>query len=87
MHRDVDLDPLSDGTYEPALDALVVVSADEKQALVVGLDGAVRSRFDLPGKKPEGLAFLPNGDMLVVDDAGGVWRVRGALAATQSSGH
>ena len=68
------LKPLSDVVFAPDLDALVVLSSEKKIALMFDPETeSVLGRFRLPGKKPEGLAFLPDGVLLVVDDDGGAW--------------
>ncbi len=70
----LDLKPLSDVVFAPTLGALVVVSSETKRALLYELEQSrVVGQFRLPGKKPEGLAILPGGELLVVDDEGGAW--------------
>lgn len=56
-------------------------------AAVCSPAGDVRFRFRLPGKEPEGITFLPNGDMLVAQDSGGMWRISGGLSAVRSASH
>ena len=65
---------LSDVTYCPMSQVVIVISANDKVALSCDLDGRVRGTVRIPGRKPEGLCLLPGGDVLVVHDSGGVYR-------------
>lgn len=72
---DLGIDPLSDVTHDPSQETLIVTSSAKRLALVCTLKGAERRRFRLPGKNPEGLALLPGGEILTVDDKGGLSRL------------
>ena len=73
------LKSLSDVVFAPSLDALVVISSARKVALLYDPSaGNVLGQFKLPGKKPEGVTFLPDGELLVVDDEGGAWWIENA---------
>lgn len=78
---DIGVDGLSDVIYVPQLDRLVIVSSENRIGIICRTDGTIERRFRLPGKKPEGLAFLPGGDLLVVEDTGGLWRLTSGLKA------
>ena len=55
----------------PHRDELWVLSAATRALAVVSLDGALRAAYPLPRDplyQPEGLAFLPNGDLLIASE-------------------
>lgn len=77
---DVGLSRLSDVMYDEVANKLLFVSADERTLSVADMSGRVERRIRLPGRKPEGFCFTPNGDGLVADDGGGVYLCKGMRA-------
>ena len=76
----LEVEPLSDVVYSEIHGALVVISARRRQALLLQPDTRAAGGFELPGRKPEGLAFLRDGQLVVVDDEGGAWWIDDASA-------
>lgn len=71
--KDVGLRRLSDVLFEPVTGLLLFTSAGSRTLSLCTTAGDVIRTFQLPGRKPEGLCFLPNGDGIVVQDTGGLW--------------
>lgn len=70
---DVKLTRKSDLTFDVDTQRFVVISARDSVARIVDKAGRVTGSFRIPGTKPEGLCFLPNGDGVFVQDTGGAW--------------
>lgn len=70
---DLGVAQLSDVVYDPQLNQLWVVCSKDAVLLLVDRGGKIQRRLRLPGRQPEGLAFLPDGRTLVADDKGGLW--------------
>lgn|GEM_PF-3391354 len=83
--HDLGLKRLSDVTFCPDSQVVIVISANDKVALSCDLDGHIRSTVRIPGHKPEGLCLLPDGDALVVHDTGGVYRSNTLLRDLKAS--
>jgi uncharacterized protein YjiK len=70
--------PLSDVAWDPVADAFVIVSALWRAAYVVSAQGKRLATVHLPGIMQEGLARLPDGSFVIVQDTGGLLRWRPA---------
>ncbi|MEE9294151.1 MAG: SdiA-regulated domain-containing protein [Phycisphaerae bacterium] len=74
--HDLGLTRISDIMFDVESRSLLVISAGERVLRLSGLDGRVFRSIRLPGKKPEGICLVPNGDAVVVQDTGGLWICR-----------
>ncbi len=77
---DVGLTRISDIAFDVDSGLLFVTSAGERVLTLAEPTGRVLRSVRLPGKKPEGICLLTNGDALVVDDTGGAWVLERASA-------
>jgi uncharacterized protein YjiK len=64
--------PISDVSWEPSLGGFLVVSALWRNASVVSAAGAELRSVHIPGIMQEGIAHLPDGSFVIVQDTGGL---------------
>ena len=71
--HDLGLKRMSGVTFDPLSRMLVVISAGEGLARSCDLSGRVHRSVKIPGRKPEGVCFLPDGTAILAQDTGGAW--------------
>lgn len=74
---DLKLTRQSDLTFDVGAQRFLVISARDSTGRMVDKAGRISRSFRIPGTKPEGLCFLPNGDGVFVQDTGGAWIASG----------
>lgn len=68
---DIGLRSLNDLYFDAGAKSFLVTGAREKTLRVLDAQGKILRSVDLPGPSPKGFCLLPNGDALVVHEAGG----------------
>lgn len=71
--QDIGLARISDIMFDLRTRTFLVTSADDRTLTLCDPRGRTLRAVQLPGQKPEGFCFLPNGDGLLVEDTGGIW--------------
>jgi len=68
---DPGLRSLNDLAFDVTTQTFLITSAREKMLAILDASGKPLRSYDLPGPSPKGFCLLPNGDALVVHEAGG----------------
>src|SRR4029453_10972038 len=77
---------LTDLTWAPELDALVVLADKKDRLVIVRASGQIQGEVAVPGRQQEGVAFGPDGSLWIADDQDKcVLRIDGAVAAIQAA--
>jgi uncharacterized protein YjiK len=71
--------------WSEPLGRLLVIAESDDRLLIVSPAGTITGTWSLPGGRQEGLAFGPEGAMWIADDAQGLFKIPGALAALGGS--
>jgi len=78
---DVGLTRISDVAFDVETQQMLVIASGARTLTMTDLNGRPLRSIRLPGRKPEGFCFLPNGDAVIAEDTGGVFLCDGLRSA------